>query len=373
MKKTYVIVLSMFFTFAFMFSFCISATALSMDTSVESINVNQLAKEYLEISCYTNKSGSEIKNIKKIDTLNDKLRKKYPTLSNVEVSKLIYRCIGESESVIARLPEDKILEALTFTDCIQTTNYIKLKPNGQQVYLSKCDVANELITLDNLTVDGEYFARINNTISSIYEDKNTIVTDSKNGYLRLTTTAYAVGGEKADRSYYIVSAEALWLKEPFFKTQDVLAIASTATYDNSYDDCGYFYELSKEYRVSDGALISRHYVNNEIYKFSGSNNPDDISFEYSTGVVGVALRFNMFESTYSGSEAHDFDYYITAYLRFQCSLYNTDGGIQAAYGHKCVGPDLSVNFTSGSVDFSMSGFNMLDEYYGETLSIYDYV
>ena len=141
-----------------------------------------------------------------------------------------------------------------------------------------------------------------------------------------------------------------------------------ATYDNSYNNYGYFYEECKEYNLND-TLLQTYTLDSYIYKNSGANNPDDIWFEYSSGVGGIVLRLDMFSRTYAGSEAHKFEYTMRAYVCFKCSLFYTDGGVQAAYGHKQVGVDgISVDLVSGSVGFSIIG--LMSQYYGETLSIY---
>ena len=113
-------------------------------------------------------------------------------------------------------------------------------------------------------------------------------------------------------------------------------------------------------------------VRSRINKYPNINNTNDIWFEYSDGIGGIVLRFNMHEFTYSGSTGHTVEYSnMNAFLRYKVSLYNGDGGVQAAYGHKQLGiGGISVSLTTGSIGLSFAG--TMAKYYGEPLSIYEY-
>lgn len=84
------------------------------------------------------------------------------------------------------------------------------------------------------------------------------------------------------------------------------------------------------------------------------------------------MRFNMHEFTYSGSTGYIASYpNMQAFVRYKVSLYNSDGGVQAAYGHKQVGVGgISVSLSTGSIGLSFAG--TMAKYYGEPLSIYNY-
>ncbi len=373
MKYRFKGIISIILTVTLLCGTCITANALSIsDMEDATLSTAQLADKYLSITTVTKDDGSEIKTIGNIDTLKNKIIAKDKEISDVELAETLYLAIGEDPDVIENLPEEKLLEVLSFTNCIQTTNYIKCDEDGVQTYLSREVVANELAQIDALTNDGEQFLIENmDLVNAGASQRGSIDTDSNDGYLRLTTSAYETTGSMSGRTYYLVSAYAVWLKEPFYKIQDVLAITSTATYDNNYNNYGYFYEQCKEYHLQTGTLLQTYTLNNEIEKdeVDAGNNPDGIWFEYSSGVGGIVLRFDMFSRSYSGSEAHDFEYTMRAYVRFKCSLYGDDGGVQAAYGHRQVSVNgISVDLTSGAIGLSVVG--TMAKYYGETLSIY---
>lgn len=369
MKKVLCIILSL----VMLFSMSATANALSVsDMEDVTLSTEQLANKYLSITTVTKDDGSEIKTIDNIDTLKQIIISKEKDITDIELAETLYLAIGEDPDIIEKLPEEKLLEILSFTNCIQTTNYIKCDEDGVQTYLSRAAVANELAQTNSLTSDGEQFLMENiDLVNSGSAQRGSIDTPSNDGYLMLRTSAYETTGSLAGRTYYIVSAYAEWLREPFYKIQDVLAITSTATYDNNYNNYGYFYEHCNEYRLADGTLMGTYTYDKEIYKedVEDGDSPDGIWFEYSSGVGGIVLRFDMFSKHYSGSEAHDFEYTIQAYVSFKCSLYGDDGGVQAAYGHRQVSINgISVDLTSGAIGLSVVG--TMAKYYGETLSIY---
>ncbi len=95
-----------------------------------------------------------------------------------------------------------------------------------------------------------------------------------------------------NRKYYTTDAFVRWLKVPTFLKQDILAISSTGNYVNNYNDYGYFSEIVDEYEGTNGSnhYLRTHQVDSTISKNSGASNKDDIMFEYTEGVGGLAMR-----------------------------------------------------------------------------------
>lgn len=328
-------------------------------------------------------NGAEITIIDNIQSFKNKLNYKYNNLSELQTAKLIYQSIEEEDDVIERLSEEQLLEALNFTSTVQKTNYIKYTQEDGQSYMTKQELIDSLIAdPSRITDDGKQFLEDNNVELTVDIESgessimplNSSITTSSDGYLRLTTTTTKTTGAVSGRTYYLVSAFASWLLVPTFLRQDVLAISSNATYDNDYNNYGYFYENVDEYVGSNSTdpdnLYAQHVVNNYIYKDTGSNNSEEISFEYTAGVAGIALRFDMYEGVFAGDTAHNFVYHnIQAYLQYKVSLYNVDGGVQAGYGHKQFSlNEISVSLAPLSISFSVFGW--MAKYYGETVSIY---
>lgn len=378
MKKRYKRAISIFSTLIIAFIFTISGSALNENTAKcdEHFNADKLAEKYLSIRTQTDEQGGTKKYIRNISQFRAKLLEN-ATLSDAEAAKLIYRYLGKDEDYIDNLPEDKLLEALTFTNCVETINYIKCHEDGTNEYLSEAQTIQELSEISRspaLTPDAKDLLSESKLVQETglkAVSIDPVVTNTNDGYMRITLTAYATSGSVFGRSYYIADAYALWLKIPFFKLQDVLVIYSDGTYDNTYNNYGYYTENVSV--RADGSSVTNYYnINNYIYKNSGANNPDAIWFEYPEKICSVGLRFNMWEYTYSGSTGHQVTYSnMKAYVRFKVSLYHTDGGVQAIYGHKQAGiGSISINPANGSIGLSIVG--TMAKYPTETLSIYDY-
>lgn len=338
-------------------------------------SISMLANQCLTVNTTMKENYSIEKRITNIGEFREGLLKHRLTPNKIQTAKTIYRYLGKDEDYINRLPEDKLLEALTIEDCVETTNYIKYQENGTQTYLSEEQLVSELSNIgDDTQLSGKARILLNDAKKSyphlqsneaIFDDETRTI--SNDGYLSLTTTSYRTTGKQPGRSYYLIEAKANWLKEPFFKFEDVLAVTSNATFDNDYNNYGYYHQTT----IIDNCYYE--YFDNYIYKNTGASNPDYIKFEYSAGIGGIVLRFDMRTYNLSGSTAHKVDYAtMEAFVRYKVSLNNNDGGVQAAYGHKQAGVGgISVSLSTGSIGLSVL-LGKVAEYYGEPLSIYTY-
>ena len=343
-----------------------SASFVANDFVDKSLSNDQLASKYLSIDEFEDENQCRIKVVSNIDTLKKRLQTVKPSLSKLEVAKTLYNAYA-NEEMVADLPEERILEALNTTQDIEKDCYIKCDKEGIQTIVSVSDVYNDLCQSNHLTKEGSSFLLEHKDEMKQESTKSGVTWNSSNGYMRIITTTERTSGPVNNRTYYLVSAKAIWLKEPAIKIQDVLAIASTATYDNTYNNYGSFKEICEESYLS-GGLIRTYTVHSTVSKNAGSNN-GKIRFDFSENNGGIAIKFDMFEYTYSGSEAHNFDYSIKAFVRFRCSLYNSDANVQSAYAHKQVGiGEIGVNLVTGSVNFSLVG--TMKKYYAEPVGIY---
>lgn len=368
-----------------MSGFCVSAYSLTENTVISEATIKADAAIIASNSLSVTKkidNGVEITTIDNIQSFKNKLSDKYNSLSEIQTAKLIYQFIEEKD-VVEHLSEEQLLEALNFTSIKRKTSYLKYTQEDGQSDITKQDLLESLIAAPSrITDDGKQFLAGNNIdlSSKMENDESSVVplsssiTTTSDGYLQLTTTTTKTTVSLSGRTYYLVSAFASWLLVPTYLRQDVLTISSNATYDNDYNNYGYFYENVDEYVGSNSTdsnnLYAKHVVDNYIYKSTGANNSNEISFEHTAGIAGLALRFDMYEGTYSGDAAHNFVYHnIQAYLRYKVSLYNVDGGVQAGYGHKQFSfSGISVSFAPLSISFSIVGW--MAKYYGETVSIY---
>ena len=346
--------------------------------SAYAAEINNVAKQTLSVQSIVDPNGTKVVKVNGLQSFKDGIDNY--TISNKEKAKYMYRIIGEDEYTISTFTDEQLLEALNFEETTIKENFICSGDDGQ-TYLTKNDLIQRLSSNPNrLTDEGKEFLSENN-IDINAEAEPTIspmsstTTTSNDGYLRLVTTATKTSGAVSGRTYYVVSARASWLLVPMFLKQDVLAISSNATYDDTYNNYGYFYEKCDEYvgSESSGHLYSSTVVDNKIYKNTGANNPDDIMFEYTAGIAGLGLRFNMFEGVFVGDTAHQFVYRsITAYLQYKVSLYNADAGVQAGYAHKqfTLWGDITLKLVPLGISFGLSGIGGVAKYFGETLSLY---
>lgn len=373
MKKNLKVVFSVALTVLMMCTFVFTTNAATIEELVDlQLTTDALAEKYLMRSEYINDDGSEVIQIDNVNRFEDKLRASNKNSSDKELAKTLYRYLGEREDVIDNLPDEMLLEVFDFNAATIVTNYIQYSENGEQTFLDSETMLQKLAVETSLTSDGKEFVEnsIYSQSESVVSPRGSVVTTSNDGYMKLTTSAYETTGNVENRTFFIISARSQWLKEPNWKVQDVLAITSSATYDNTYNNYGYFEEWCTQSLISNGDVVEEYYIKNSIYKNEGTDTPDDIWFEYTEGIGGIALRFNMvnIESLYP-SDVCNYEYTMRSFVRFRASLYNVDGAVQAAYCHRLFSiTDIKVDLATGDIDFSVVGGK--EEYFGEPLAIY---
>ena len=355
------------FTFAILFLCMVSVCNFITTNSkaVKAAEVNNIIDQTISINNYMDVNGSNVVQVRGIQAFKNKISKY--NISDEDKAKYIYKIIGEDNYTISSFSNEQLNEALNIEESIKKENYISSGENGQ-TYLTKEELIQNLTNnFDRITDEGKAFLIENNVdINSLQKDNSkaivkpmsSTVTDSNDGYLRLTTTASKTTGSVSGRTYYLISARANWLLVPYYLRKDVLAISSDATYDNTYNNYGYFYEKCDEYVRSESPenFLKSHVVDNKIYKNSGTSNPDEIAFEYTSGIAGIGLRFSMYEGKFIGDTAHEFVYRsITAYLQYKVSLYNVDGGVQAGYAHKqfTLWGDITLTLVPLGINFGL--------------------
>lgn len=374
--------LSIICVFVFSIMICMYFCLTVNSKSVMAAEINSLANKTISVRNYIDETGSKVVQVKGLQAFKNEID--HYRISKKDKAKYIYKIIGEDDYTISSFSNEQLMEALNFEESTRKENYIYSGDTGQ-TYLTKEDLIQNLTNnFDRITDEGiEFLIKNNidttnisrNNVEQTIEPMSSTTTTSNDGYIKLVTTSTKTTGSVSGRTYYLISAKASWLLVPYYLRQDVLAISSDATYDNTYNNYGYFYEKCDEYvgSESSGNLYASHVINNNIYKNTGSNNPNDIMFEYASGIAGIGLRFNMYEGTYVGDAHHEFVYRsITAYLRYRVSLYNADGGVQAGYAHKqfTLWGDITLNLLPLGIEFGLSGIGSIAKYYGETLSIY---
>ena len=237
MKKNLKVVFSVALTVLMMCTFVFTTNAATIEELVDlQLTTDALAEKYLMRSEYINDDGSEVIQIDNVNRFEDKLRASNKNSSDKELAKTLYRYLGEREDVIDNLPDEMLLEVFDFNAATIVTNYIQYSENGEQTFLDSETMLQKLAVETSLTSDGKEFVEnsIYSQSESVVSPRGSVVTTSNDGYMKLTTSAYETTGNVENRTFFIISARSQWLKEPNWKVQDVLAITSSATYDNTY-------------------------------------------------------------------------------------------------------------------------------------------
>lgn len=341
---------------------------------VDITEIADIADKTIRPSNYTTTSGSEITIYNGIQTFKKQLSEQ--NISDLDTAKFIYRYIGEPDQAISTRSEIQLLEALKFKSIKKSTDYVAYVDDEQR-QLTKQELLQALAQEpEKLTDAGREILLENNVDTSnggsstppgFATPMDSTSITSNDGYMALTTISSETTGPVAGRKYYEISSLARWLKAPRQFKKDVLAITSNATYDNSYDDYGYFLEEVDDYVGDSYKGTGRTFYN--ISKFAGASS-SNIEFEYSAGISGLAIRFDLYAPGYYTDTAHQYIYKkFDAYLRYRISIYNTDGGVQMGYGHKKWGlNEISINLSPPQIKFSIIG--SMDKYFGRPLSLY---
>lgn len=102
------------------------------------IGVDELKRSILKEDSYTD--GLAIKHaVRNIDIFKSALQLKYPTMSEIEVGKMILMSLGDSEDFVATLPEEKIIEAIGYISVTQTISFFQQTADGLKIEISEQD------------------------------------------------------------------------------------------------------------------------------------------------------------------------------------------------------------------------------------------
>lgn len=345
---------------------CVSSNAkvFTEKQTLSTADLASFAETCLNVSSSVDADGSVVLTTKNIDVFVKRASDVYH-VSDADIAKCIYREAGTSDNIIDSMSEDVLLAALNYKSCVATTSYIKINENNEKVQMTEDEMALELSGLDSLTEDGRLLVE---SKRDLIEPSRT-VTYSSDGYMKITTVAFESNrvGDVNGRQYYEISAIANWLKTPAIKLGDVLAVTSNLTYDNNYTDYAYISATAVERDRSNNFVATHRYGKN----VSKGETVDGISLEYSAGIGGAAARFGL-PTFVTDKYGYTITYEkIEAYIRIRGSLYNCDGTVQAAYGHKelTLG-DLNVSLSKEGISFSTSLSLTFSAYYGEPVSLY---
>lgn len=318
---------------------------------------------------YQNSLGQTMIQYPNLDAYIDKeLAKSTDPNDSMKIAEEIIKEVRGND-MLSVLPEEYILEALTYKEVFQTVSYIKTNENGTTQYISKDAVMQEIAEMKQ------------HTVSTLSELPSDFVNDrtSSDGYMRLVTTAVRVEDPPTcydDRNhYYLISVYSEWLIRPTYTYEDVLALAyGTAIYDDAY---GVYAYLSQSGTCTVcGKTTSEYYE--EIYRNDTPdyNNPeaeDYLSIDFPGG-SGVSCYVNF--TQYTGVCAHDGPInhsptdQMVSYLQTRVYSQSWDFEVRSGYSHKWTGiGSISVSFSTGGVSIGFSCVSFTTDYFGTPLTV----
>ncbi len=318
---------------------------------------------------YQNSLGQTMIQYPNLDAYIDKeLAKSTCPNDSMKIAEEIIKEVRGSD-ILSVLPEDYILEALTYKEVFQTVSYIKTNENGTTQYMSKDAVMQEIAEIEQ------------HTVSTLSEFPSDFVNDrtSSDGYMRLVTTAVRVEDPPTcydDRNhYYLISVYSEWLIRPTYTYEDVLALAyGTAIYDDAY---GVYAYLSQTGTCSVCDNTTNEFYE-EIYRndtpdYYGPEAEDYLSIDFPGG-CGVSCYVNF--TQYTGMCTHDsplnasLTSQMESYLQTRVYSQSWDFEVRSGYSHKWTGiGSISVSIAAGGASISFSSFSNTTDYFGTPLTV----
>ena len=275
--------------------------------------------------------------------------------ASLEIAKKIIVAV-EGTDVLNDLPDEYLMEALTYKEATQTISYVKACADGTLQYMSEDAIFEEIGgKIQNSGLSGSVSSM---NVSDSWEDD----TISDDGYMKLVITAVLVENPSSSVDerdhYYLVSAASYWLIEPTYTYEDVLALCfGSAIYDDTYTDFARIYELELCRKCSN----FYEFCYDETYSKDGQsyNDPEGknhLQIIYPSG-AGIACRVNFDKDLgscehYESMAGCNVDYsYISMMFSYVRSRVLTKDHftIHCAYGHKWLGiGSISVSIAPGA-------------------------
>lgn len=370
MKRRFALLIALVFVFA---GFASTASAAMISPTVFYQTEQATVLEGVRKDTYQNGLGQTVVQYSGLDSYIDSaLAEKGGSTASLEVAKKIIKEI-EGTDILSSLPEEYLMEALTYQEATQSISYIKASPDGTLQYVSEKEMIAEigekldreqlLASADDGSFEGEW--------------------TSDDGYMKLVTTAVRVESPETsvdDRNhYYIVSAASYWLIEPTYTYEDVLALSfGSAIYDDSYTDFARIYELTLCKFCSNFSemLYDETYTANG-YEYNDPEGSEHLNIIYPSGGAGIACRVNFVKFTedcyHNGYDLSYIDM-MFSYVRSRVYSQGDDFTISSAYSHKWIGLgsiDVSISVGKGSLGGSIgfSGQTVHTDYWGRPVTV----
>lgn len=206
-------------TIGIFISLClISITSISA-LAVEEKNINITIEEIKNIKEKSfiiqekTEGFSHKETIENIDKFTLAIKQKYPQIDEYQLGKSILLSLGDSEATIAKLPKEKVLEAVNYKSVVITESYLEETKDGELIEISKQKHENNCAIL-----------------KASYDKSQTFGDIVLRSYAYKWQPSYALSG----RSYFVIRGTVEWVGYPNFHMKDLLTICSSGNIDNNY-------------------------------------------------------------------------------------------------------------------------------------------
>ncbi len=292
-----------------------------------------------------------IKSYKNISAFVSEVKDKFADYTDAEIGSFLIEYTGQGKA--EDYDEPYLIEKASHSEINIQEEFMKAEEDGTTSVVSREEVSNAMIN--------ELIMPLASTMHPWNSD---------DGYMKLTTM-YELAKKVGTKKYYTIVAKAEWLKAPTFRFKDVICIANTGVYDNTYNNYAR-YAQSLSCLGYDGAAHHTTKVYNEKYK-DGTGSGVEILYP-SVNDAGARVDLKVLSCPYTPNQSSGHSEklnYMHALIRYRIiceegKLYN----IQGAYCHAKVGVgSIGVSISTGaSISFSLVGFK--SEYRGEPVTIY---
>lgn len=371
MKRRFALLIALVFVFA---GFASTASAAMISPTVFYQTEQATVLEGVRKDTYQNGLGQTVVQYSGLDSYIDSaLAERGGSTASLEVAKKIIKEI-RGANMLSILPEEYILEALTYEEVFQTISYIKTSQDGTAQYMQEDEIMKEVAKIKQTALSAQ------SELPSDFVNDRT----SSDGYMRLVTTAVRVSDPPTcydDRNhYYLISVYSEWLIMPTYTYEDLLALAyGTAVYDDNYG----VYACISQSEACKFCDYTDSYYYDEIYR---NDTPDyskpeasdylEIDFPGGRGIscyVNFVKQINLCNHYIEEADTMMGGSYTTemsSYLQTRVYSQSWDFEVRAGYSHKWTGiGSISVSFSTEGPSISFSSFWNTTDYFGTPLTV----
>jgi hypothetical protein len=235
---------------------------------------------------------------------------------NAEEAKALIAML-EGDAIAEALPEEYILQAMTYQDAKQSVEYWKMAENGNAETLCEDDFFAE--------IEKQSAPKISSLLANMFG-----FSAKEYGYMKIITTAIRVDAPETcideRNEYFIVSARAEWLYRPTWAEKGTLNLSYNAIFDANYKNIALLSEMTSCKFCEE--------MNRDVYAVSDSKNGRTDVFENANNHLSLTYR-NGFscDATYATTIpcSHKLTECTTLYTRLRIYSQEYDFTVSATY------------------------------------------